>query len=294
MRLLGAMHPALALLLSSSLLLLAPASALRALVAAAPRRAALDRCCRARPAVAQVNSTFGDETCSLDERCIYFVSGNLVKSKEVDAILAALDLRPFRITHIDIDLPELQGDCVSIAKAKAATAARRVGGAVVVEDTSLCFGALNGMPGPYIKSFYDAVGCEGLWQLVEHQPDKSASCECVLAFSAGPGAEPVLFQGRTEGTAVRPQSGASGGFGWDALFVPEGHGVPFSEMPMEDKNGISHRGRALADFVAYCRAHQEEVIAAIERHGAEEIDREHDGDGLVWGVEKALGRRNIV
>ena len=87
MRLIGSMHPALALL-SSSLLLLAPASALRALVAAAPRRAALDRCCRARPAVAQVNSTFGDETCSLDERCIYFVSGNLVKSKEVDAILA--------------------------------------------------------------------------------------------------------------------------------------------------------------------------------------------------------------
>ena len=169
--------------------------------------------------------------------------------------MATSDL-PFRIIHIDIDLPELQGDPMSIAKAKAATAARRVGGSVIVEDTSLCFGALNGMPGPYIKSFFEAIGVEGLYQLIEHQvcvraestragalphttratiwqhtraralrttthtapaptaqEDKSASCECVLGFSAGPGAEPLLFRGKTEGRAVSPRGTGGAGLG---------------------------------------------------------------------------------
>ena len=193
------------------------------------------------------------DSCSTDRRCIYFVSGNRIKSEEVDAIMATSDL-PVQIIHIDIDLPELQGDPMSIAKAKAATAARRVGGSVIVEDTSLCFGALNGMPGPYIKSFFEAIGVEGLYQLIEHQvraestragalphttratiwqhtraralrtttltapaltvqEDKSASCECVLGFSAGPGAEPLLFRGKTEGRAVSPRGTGGAGLG---------------------------------------------------------------------------------
>ena len=240
----------------------------------------------------QASSHATDEMCGIDEYCIYFVSGNPVKSMEVDLILAALDIRPFRVTHIDIDLPELQGDPMSIARAKAATAARRVGGAVIVEDTSLCFAALNGMPGPYIKSFFDAVGVDGLWQMVEHQPNKAAWTECALAFSAGPGAEPLLFRGRTDGRAVAPSG--TDGFGWDAVFVPEGHEAPFGEMPMEVKNEISHRSRALTKFAKYCAAHKAEVLALIEDYSSTEIERINDADGLVWGVEKRLGRRSIV
>jgi inosine triphosphate pyrophosphatase len=56
------------------------------------------------------------------------------------------------ITNMKIDLPELQGDPLDIAREKCKLAAKEVGGgAVITEDTSLCYNALNGMPGPYSK-----------------------------------------------------------------------------------------------------------------------------------------------
>ena len=77
-----------------------------------PRRAP-----RCRPAVLAADSDDAGE-CTVDEMCVFFVSGNAVKSREVDAILEDLDIAPFRVQHIDIDLPELQGDPVSIAPSR--------------------------------------------------------------------------------------------------------------------------------------------------------------------------------
>jgi len=206
-----------------------------------------------------------DDSCRIDERCIYFVTGNMKKELEVNAILCSeskgFGATPFRVSHIDIDLPELQGDPLYIARHKCLEAARRVGSSVIVEDTSLCFEALNGLPGPYIKWFVEQLGNDGLYALLDTHENKSAYCQCSLAFSTGPGAEPLLFVGRTRGTIVPPRG--SGGFGWDAIFVPEGKLIPFGAMHLDEKNQISHRARALAQFVEYCRVHQQEIIDAM-------------------------------
>eukprot|EP00529_Nitzschia_sp_RCC80_P001324 CAMPEP_0113517278 /NCGR_PEP_ID=MMETSP0014_2-20120614/42141_1 /TAXON_ID=2857 /ORGANISM="Nitzschia sp." /LENGTH=93 /DNA_ID=CAMNT_0000414399 /DNA_START=56 /DNA_END=333 /DNA_ORIENTATION=- /assembly_acc=CAM_ASM_000159 len=69
---------------------------------------------------------------------------------------------PFEITNKKIDLPELQGDPVEIAKEKCRLASKQVNGPVFTEDTSLCFNALNGLPGPYIKWFLESLGHDGL------------------------------------------------------------------------------------------------------------------------------------
>ena len=61
----------------------------------------------------------------------------------------------------DVDLPEYQGDPDYVAGAKAELAAKEIKGPVITEDTSLCFNALNGMPGPYIKWFLKNIGPEG-------------------------------------------------------------------------------------------------------------------------------------
>jgi inosine triphosphate pyrophosphatase len=61
----------------------------------------------------------------------------------------------------DIDLPEFQGEPDEICSAKCREAAKHVNGPVLVEDTCLCFNALGGMPGPYIKWFLKAVGPGG-------------------------------------------------------------------------------------------------------------------------------------
>lgn len=80
---------------------------------------------------------------------VTFVTGNEKKRQEVSAILASAAIQ---IDMRKLDLPELQGSSTrEIAEEKCRLAAREVGGPVLTEDTSLCFEALGGLPGPYIK-----------------------------------------------------------------------------------------------------------------------------------------------
>jgi len=71
-------------------------------------------------------------------------------------------------------------------------------GPVLVEDTCLCFHALKDLPGPYIRYFLDAIGNNGLVNLLAAYDDKSAHAVCTFAYSEGPGCEPILFQGTME------------------------------------------------------------------------------------------------
>ena len=83
---------------------------------------------------------------------ITFVTGNKKKLEEVVQILGEGDKPlPFKMTNQKLDLPELQGEPEDIAREKCRLACEQVGGAVITEDTSLCFNALSGLPGPYIK-----------------------------------------------------------------------------------------------------------------------------------------------
>lgn len=61
----------------------------------------------------------------------------------------------------DIDLPEFQGEPDEICREKCLEAAKHISGPVIIEDTCLCFNALGGMPGPYIKWFLKALGPAG-------------------------------------------------------------------------------------------------------------------------------------
>lgn len=95
----------------------------------------------------------------------------------------------------------------AVAKNKAIQGAQLAGGACVVEDTSLEFSALGGMPGPFIKWFQDSLGCEGLYKTLIGFEDKSATAVCTLAFCSYPHADPVLFTGRCSGKIVEPVPG---------------------------------------------------------------------------------------
>ena len=85
--------------------------------------------------------------------------------------------------------------------------AQLAGGPCVVEDTSLQFQALGGMPGPYIKWFQDRLGSDGLWKILMAYEDKTATAVCTLAFCPYPHADPVLFTGVTKGRIVEPVEG---------------------------------------------------------------------------------------
>ncbi len=86
------------------------------------------------------------EAMSVARGRVTFVTGNAKKLEEVRSILAAGGALPFDVVSRKLDLPELQGEPAEISRQKCAIAAREVGGPVMVEDTSLCFNALGGLP----------------------------------------------------------------------------------------------------------------------------------------------------
>ncbi|XP_074641046.1 inosine triphosphate pyrophosphatase-like [Tubulanus polymorphus] len=176
---------------------------------------------------------------------ITFVTGNKNKLEELVKILGKAF--PQQIVSKDIDLPEYQGTPDEVSLAKCKTAATLIEGPVLVEDTSLCFNALGGLPGPYIKWFLKNLKPEGLHRLLHGFEDKSAYALCVFAYHSGkPGDEIVLFRGKTDGTIVSPRGPNS--FGWDPCFEPKGFDQTYAELPKSKKNEISHRFKALSEF----------------------------------------------
>lgn len=179
---------------------------------------------------------------------IVFVTGNAKKLEEVLAILGKQF--PKTVINKKIDLPEYQGEIDDISKLKCKSAMEIIKGPVIVEDTCLCYNAMKGLPGPYIKWFQDKLGPDGLYDMLAAWDDKSAEAICTFAYSTGnPDDEVILFQGKTKGTIVKPRGPRI--FGWDPVFQPDGHDQTYAQLPKEIKNTISHRSLALEKLRSY-------------------------------------------
>ena len=182
---------------------------------------------------------------------------------------------------LDFDYPERQAEDLATVAAHGARAAyRHAGEPVIVDDSGLTIDALGGFPGPYSSYVEEKLGIERVWKLAEAESDRSASFRAVVAYCDGGSfeatPEPVdtdrrgddldaserdsattdqqvaedeqlpvrLFEGVAPGKIVAPRG--DGGFGFDPIF--EFDGQTYAEMRTEEKNAISHRGRALAKF----------------------------------------------
>jgi len=145
---------------------------------------------------------------------------------------------------------------------KCKLAAEQIGGPVIVEDTSLCFNGLKGLPGIYIKWFLDKLGLDGLNKLLNGYEDKTAYAQCIFSFCQGPGCKPIPFVGRCEGKIVAPRGPTN--FGWDPVFEPDSHSQTFAEMDSSTKNKISHRYRALAKLKDHLLANSNLLLPSTQ------------------------------
>ena len=128
---------------------------------------------------------------------------------------------------------------------------------VLADDSGLCVDALGGAPG--VESAYYAGpqsdSAANLAKLVRTMRDvpedqRGAHFICLLVLIDGAGRESV-FEGRCDGRLLwEPRGGA--GFGYDPLFVPDGHKKSLAEFDEASKNQLSHRGRAWRKLVARC------------------------------------------
>ncbi|VDD93788.1 unnamed protein product [Enterobius vermicularis] len=167
-------------------------------------------------------------------KVVKFVTGNANKVSEVQAILSH---------HFAVNLPEYQGEPDDIVRRKCLAAVDHIDGPVIVEDTCLCFNALGGLPGPYIKWFLQKLKPAGLYRLLTGFEDKTAYALCTFAYCEGKGEPVELFRGRVDGQIVEPRG--ENYFGWDPCFEPKGYNQTYAEMERSLKNSLSHRFRAL-------------------------------------------------
>ena len=182
------------------------------------------------------------------KRTLVFVTGNANKLREVTQILG--DDFPWTIVAKNIDLPELQGEPDDISIQKCKLAAAEIKGPVIVEDTCLCFNALGGLPGPYIKWFLEKLKPEGLFKLLSGWEDKTGYALCTFAYSTGNSEDEVqVFHGKTDGVIVEPRGPRD--FGWDPCFQPDGFDQTYAELDKSVKNSISHRRKALNALKEY-------------------------------------------
>ena len=203
---------------------------------------------------------------------LYYVTTNPGKIREARQYLG-----DETITDYDYDYPEIQHESMeTIAAEGARDAYRTLGEPVVVDDSGLFIQGLEGFPGPYSSYVEEKLGIERVWELARTLDDRTASFRCVMAycdgesFDASPDpvdkddraaaaaaagespeeGEPLpvkLFVGTVRGEIVAPRG--DGGFGFDPIF--EHDGSTFAELSSEEKNALSHRGRALATFAEW-------------------------------------------
>ncbi len=189
---------------------------------------------------------------------VFLASRNAKKLAEMERILAE-HLPGIEVVGLDDvaaydepveDQPSFEGN--ALLKARAGLA--HTGLPSLADDSGLCVDALNGMPGVLSARWSgppksDERNNALLLAQLEDVPDerRGAHFACAVAFCA-PGLDELVVEGRMDGRVVRETRG-SGGFGYDVLFVADDHpGPTTAELSVEDKDAISHRGRALREI----------------------------------------------
>lgn len=178
----------------------------------------------------------------MNDRLI-FVSSNPNKAEEAERILK----RP--LLRVSISLPEIQASNVQeITRHKLDVAKARGYERLIVEDVSLGFLELGNFPGPFIRWLLEAAGGKGLGAIAYALRDRTALAQCCAGYWNGQ--EAKLFLGECRGEILVEPRGKEA-FGWDPWFVPEGTSASFAEMSVEEKDRLSHRGRAYGKLREY-------------------------------------------
>lgn len=183
---------------------------------------------------------------------------NAHKTGEMRAILADYFETVTDLASLPgMDAPEETGETFAENSAiKALAASRALPEALVLaDDSGLEVDALGGAPGVH-SSRYSGDGATDASNRAKLLAElaapgragapRTARFRCVLTVARG-GAVVARFDGTVEGRIAEAESG-TGGFGYDSLFIPEGHEASFGELPEAVKNAMSHRARALAQF----------------------------------------------
>lgn len=197
-----------------------------------------------------------NQTCSQNGKVVFFATGNIHKFDEARSILSAYG---FAVAMLSVKGDEIQSDSLKeIAEKSAVNAFKRSGLPIFVEDAGLFIDALSGFPGPYAAYVYRTIHNSGILRLMENVADRRAKFQSVIAYCDKTLCEPQSFDGESKGEITKTERNPKGkaAFGFDPIFQPTASNKTFAEMTIEEKNGFSHRAKAIRKFAEWYKSNR--------------------------------------
>lgn len=186
-------------------------------------------------------------------KALIFATNNQHKLDEVQAIIGSdFLLKSLNDIGCSEDIPETGITFKENASQKSHFIFDRYNLDCFADDSGLEVASLNNEPGVYSARYSGSRDTEENMQLVleklKGQPNRKARFRTVISLILN--GEEYLFEGSIEGT-ITPEKSGKKGFGYDPIFQPDGFDITFADMTAEEKNKISHRGRAMQNLLKF-------------------------------------------
>jgi XTP/dITP diphosphohydrolase len=189
--------------------------------------------------------------CSLNRKVVFFATGNIHKFNEARSILSPLG---FSIAMLRVKGEEIQSESLKeIAEVAVKNAFQKTQLPIFVEDAGLFIDALDGFPGPYAAYAYKTIHNRGILRLMENVNIRHATFRSEIAYIDETLRRPKCFHGESTGeiTQIERKTAGKAAFGFDPIFQPDRSNKSFAEMTIQEKNGFSHRAKAISKFAKW-------------------------------------------
>jgi len=172
------------------------------------------------------------------------ITHNRNKYLEMKKIIPSLEM-------LDMEYPEIQADTIEeVIDFALDHLGERIEGDFIIDDSGLFIHELNDFPGVYSAYIFKTLGNEGILKLLEGVDRRDATFKTVIGLRYK--GENFKFIGVCYGKISREARGKYG-FGYDPIFIPEGYSRTFAEMSTEEKNKVSHRGKAIRKLETFLK-----------------------------------------
>ena len=185
---------------------------------------------------------------------IYFITGNSYKYNEIQKLFDTERVN-FRLIKKDLNPIEIQADNLyEVALFKLNSIKETLEDSYFIEDAGFFIDKpLNGFPGVWSKYVFKTIGNIGILKLIDNFEETEAHFESIIAFYFQPQDKVLTFQGIVKGKVSNEIRG-KWGFGFDPIFIPNEYpNKTFAELSTEEKNRISHRGKAWIKFIEFLK-----------------------------------------
>lgn len=190
----------------------------------------------------------------MKRKTVVAATGNAHKLKEIREILKDFNVISAREAGFFDEVEETGKSFLENAFLKARAVVKKTGQAALADDSGLCVNALGGAPGIYSARYSGGDSAANRRLLLENlkgEKNREAHFECAIALVFPDGAEYSSI-GKTYGRIAEEERGENG-FGYDPLFFSEDLNKTFAEASDEEKNSVSHRGRALSGLLEFLK-----------------------------------------